>query len=567
MEKKSLPEDNSSFSDIRKYDCYYVDKTHLIYKMVLQDKENITRYYFLSRPRRFGKSLLIDTIKCLFEGKKELFKDLYIHDKWDFDKNTHPVIRLDFSKGEYTENNELKNLLHYLLKKEQKRHKITDDNIDDSNSPISRFDDLIDCLYHKHNKQVVVLIDEYDAPITDALIVDQELAESNRRTLGAFFRVLKANQEYIRFVFITGVSMFPLTDMSSGLNNLADITFNPDYSTICGFTEKELISVFSPELKKLKLKDISLDEIRKYYNGYGWRSIKENRVYNPYSIVLLFVYNEIDDWWYQSSKTNFFYDLLKKGKLTPFEIGSKAMTRHQLSTIDIDELDDPQALYFQMGILTITRDFYDQSENKRVYILDYPNEEIRKSFLKGSISKFFSDKAYTKTISKAKIMVSQLEKNDFTGLQQTIKAYFAGFPYPNKPTTKELKNIQQNKLNQQLDEDLELKKYEFYYSSLLSSAFDALGVKITKEVRSAEGISDLEIELGNQVFILELKMLRIKDIEQSLNRALKQITNNKYTAPHKYADNKVHGIAMVFDKDQGNIVGLKHKVFFAGKKS
>ena len=563
MKSLKLPKSTFAFEKIITKRYYYVDKTPLIHKMLTDEDD----YCFLSRPRRFGKSLLIDTIKCLFEGKKELFKDLYIHDKWDFDKNTHPVIRLDFSKGEYTENNELKNLLHYLLKKEQKRHKITDDNIDDSNSPISRFDDLIDCLYHKHNKQVVVLIDEYDAPITDALIVDQELAESNRRTLGAFFRVLKANQEYIRFVFITGVSMFPLTDMSSGLNNLADITFNPDYSTICGFTEKELISVFSPELKKLKLKDISLDEIRKYYNGYGWRSIKENRVYNPYSIVLLFVYNEIDDWWYQSSKTSFFYDLLKKGKLTPFEVGSKAMTRHQLSTIDIDELDDPQALYFQMGILTITHDFYDQSENKRVYILDYPNEEIRKSFLKGSISKFFSDKAYTKTISKAKIMVSQLEKNDFTGFQQTTKAYFAGFPYPNKPTTKELKNIQQNKLNQQLDEDLELKKYEFYYSSLLSSAFDALGVKITKEVRSAEGISDLEIELGNQVFILELKMLRIKDIEQSLNRALKQITNNKYTAPHKYADNKVHGIAMVFDKDQGNIVGLKHKVFFAGKKS
>ena len=587
MEKKSLPEDNSSFSDIRKYDCYYVDKTHLIYKMVLQDKENITRYYFLSRPRRFGKSLLIDTIKCLFEGKKELFKDLYIYDKWDFDKNTHPVIRLDFSKGKYYEVNGLKNYLHECLKDIENQPQppfrliwkilrswfqpppVTDvTNPDNYNYRLTR---IIQKLYSRHNKQVVVLIDEYDAPITDALIVNQELAESNRRTLGAFFRVLKANQEYIRFVFITGVSMFPLTDMSSGLNNLADITFNPDYSTICGFTEKELITVFAPELKNLKLKDISLDEIRKYYNGYGWRSmkenIKENRVYNPYSIVLLFVYNEIDDWWYQSSKTNFFYDLLKKGKLTPFEIGSKAMTRHQLSTIDIDELDDPQALYFQMGILTITRDFYDQSENKRVYILDYPNEEIRKSFLKGSISKFFSDKAYTKTISKAKIMVSQLEKNDFIGLQQTIKAYFAGFPYPNKPTTKELKNIQQNKLNQQLDEDLELKKYEFYYSSLLSSAFDALGVKITKEVRSAEGISDLEIELGNQVFILELKMLRIKDIEQSLNRALKQITNNKYTAPHKYADNKVHGIAMVFDKDQGNIVGLKHKVFFAGKKS
>ena len=570
MEKKSLPEDNSSFSDIRKYDCYYVDKTHLIYKMVLQDKENITRYYFLSRPRRFGKSLLIDTIKCLFEGKKKLFKHLYIHDKWDFDKNTHPVIRLDFSKGEYTENNELKNLLHYLLKKEQKRHKITDDNIDDSNSPISRFDDLIDCLYHKHNKQVVVLIDEYDAPITDALIVDQELAESNRRTLGAFFRVLKANQEYIRFVFITGVSMFPMTDMSSGLNNLADITFNPDYSTICGFTEKELITVFAPELKKLKLKDISLDEIRKYYNGYGWRSIKENmkenRVYNPYSIVLLFVYKEISTWWYKSSKSNFFYSLLKKGKLTPFEVGSNHEDDDSLTIIDIDDLN-VNALYFQMGILTITHDFYDQSEKKRFYILDYPNEEIRKSFLKGSISKLFSKEAYTKTISKAKIMVSQLEKNDFIGFQQTTKAYFAGFPYPNKPITKKLKNIQQNKLNQQLDEDLELKKYEFYYSSLLSSAFGALGVKVTKEVRSAEGISDLEIELGNQVFILELKMLRIKDIEQSLNRALKQITDNKYADPHKYADKQVHGIAMVFDKDQGNIVGLKHKVFFTGKKA
>ena len=558
MQQKFLAPDNPDFSEIITDRSYYVDKTHLIYQIASKNIKDNTKNYFLSRPKRFGKSLLIDTFQCLFEGKKDLFKDLYIYDKWDFEANTHPVIKFDFGDGEYTEKDGLKNRLFKLILREQKRHKIPDDSIDNSNSLISRLEDLIDNLYLKHNKQVVVLIDEYDSPILESLVVGQDIAEANRSMLSGFFGVLKASNKYIRFVFITGISMFPKAEMTSGLNNVLDITLNPEYSTICGFTEGELKTVFAPELKKLK--NISFDEIKKYYNGYGWSGEEKNRVYNPYSIILLFVNQKIRPWWYESSNSSFFYNILKKFYVTPFQIEASLQKQSSLVELDIYRLN-VQALFFQMGVLTIVGERYDQSnqaKKKMLYLLDYPNEEIREAFAEGVMADLLNAEDYEFSLSQAKVIVDQLKKNEFSKLKQTIEALFAELPFP---WTKALENSQQV----QLDKNSILRFYEGLYASVLYFSLKALGIKISKEVVSRIGISDIEIELGNQVFIVELKMLKIKDIDKALQNALQQIENKRYGVQHSFADKKVYGIAMVFDKKNSNIVGLKHKALFEGK--
>ena len=344
MKKKFLAPDNSNFSEIIKEEFYYVDKTHLIYQLVSKKIGTATKSYFLSRPRRFGKSLLVDTMHCLFEGKKELFKDLYIYDKWDFDKNIHPVIRMDFSGKKYQAAKDLEHRIQGILKLIELKHQLPD--LSNSSDYTNRLEQILFYIFQKHNKKIVVLIDEYDRPIIDTLPENQKLAKSNTKELSGFFSALKANQQYIRFVFITGISMFPKTNMHSGLNNVNDISLDPEYSTICGFTEKELKTVFAPELKELK--NIAFKDIKKYYNGYGWRCKKKDRVYNPYSIILLFVKKEIQDWWYQSCTPSFLYNILKESNLTTFDIGAQLRSLSQLSSLEIQKID-LHSLFFSNG--------------------------------------------------------------------------------------------------------------------------------------------------------------------------------------------------------------------------
>ena len=405
MQQKFLAPDNPDFSEIITDRSYYVDKTHLIYKLASKNIKDNTKNYFLSRPKRFGKSLLIDTFQCLFEGKKDLFKDLYIYDKWDFEANTHPVVRIDFGQGSYKTDNGLKDFLLGLLSDLEDEHQFLD--VPYPHNYNYRLQQIIKKLYKKHNKQVVVLIDEYDSPILESLVVGQDIAEANRSMLSGFFGVLKASNKYIRFVFITGISMFPKAEMTSGLNNVLDITLNPEYSTICGFTEGELKTVFAPELKKLK--NISFDEIKKYYNGYGWSGEEKNRVYNPYSIILLFVNQKIRPWWYESSNSSFYYNILKKFYVTPFQIGSNLQKQSSLVELDIYRLN-VQALFFQMGVLTIVKEQFDPIEDQTIYLLDYPNEEIKKTFTKGVMEKLLNSREYALSKSKAKIIVDQLQK-------------------------------------------------------------------------------------------------------------------------------------------------------------
>ena len=274
MTKRRLPIGTSSFRTMRKDDCYYVDKTIHIHKLV-----NEGYYYFLSRPRRFGKSLLVDTLHELFAGSEELFRGLYIHDRWDWEAK-HPVVRLSFD-GKYSEPGELEKDIIEQLEGVERQYGL--DAAVKSDSGPRRLRNIVERLYRKTGQTVVVLVDEYDKPILETL-ENRQQAEENRDELRGFYGMIKGCARYIRFVFVTGISMYSKVSLFSNLNNLNDISLLPHYATICGYTDTELERVFEPELAELQ--GAEREEIQRWYNGYHW--LGEETVYNPFDILLYF---------------------------------------------------------------------------------------------------------------------------------------------------------------------------------------------------------------------------------------------------------------------------------------
>ncbi len=264
---KKLPIGISTFSQIIKEDYLYIDKTEEAYELITNYK-----YSFLSRPRRFGKSLLVSTIEEIFEGNKRLFKGLYIYDKWNWE-DKYPVIKISFS-GDLRTPNKLKNRINDILIQNQERLEIECKKIEEYDSC---FEELIKNSYYKYNKKVVILIDEYDKAILDNL--DQmKIAHENREILKSLYGIIKENDRYIRFAFLTGVSKFSKASIFSGLNNLRDISLLPKFGEICGYTQKNIENEFLPYLK-----GVDLEELKKWYNGYNFL---KNRVYNPFDILL-----------------------------------------------------------------------------------------------------------------------------------------------------------------------------------------------------------------------------------------------------------------------------------------
>ena len=387
MKTKKLPIGIQDFENLRQRNCYYVDKTHIIKKLI-----DDGYCYFLSRPRRFGKSMIVSTIKRLFEGKKELFEGLFIYNSWDFcEKNQHPVIRISFDAGRNKTPNKIdKNIISQLesiekyygidpeetgLAKpvkastdsafEQKRTEHPDEGI-------NKFTKLIFELYIKTGKKVVVLIDEYDKPILD-VITDKDQAIDNREYLRDFYGTLKSNEEHIHFIFITGISLMSKMNLFSSMNNLKDITLKSEFSSICGYTEDDLKSVFAEELK-----NYDFEEIRKWYDGYQWDAfVRGTKVFCPHSVLNLFRHKDFDNFWYKGCMPKHAYEILNLKKnfnaidLTDRWVDSVFLSRFEVEVIVID------SLLFQCGFLTI-------KDKKKIggsikYLLSCPNEEVKKN--------------------------------------------------------------------------------------------------------------------------------------------------------------------------------------------
>ncbi len=299
MKKLNLPIGSSAFRNIRERGYYYVDKTPHIHRLIEGGE-----YYFLSRPRRFGKTLLVDTIQELFEGGEELFRGLHIHDHWDWSVR-HPVVRLSFG-SDYRESGKLENNANTQLEQIEKDAGVEPSTL--TGSAPDRLYRLIRELHRTTGRQVVVLVDEYDKPILDTL-ENGKLVRANRDYLRGLYGIIKDCARYVRFVFVTGISMYSKVSLFSGLNNLYDISLDPKYGTICGYTDADLDAVFAPELPKLDRKTI-----RNWYNGYSW--LGEEDVYNPFDVLLLFQKRQFESYWYETGTPSYLHDRLARGLTT-----------------------------------------------------------------------------------------------------------------------------------------------------------------------------------------------------------------------------------------------------------
>lgn len=503
---QKLPIGIQTFKKIRSADYVYVDKTKFIYKLISEG----TNYFFLSRPRRFGKSLFLSTLKEVFEGNKELFKGLYIYDKYDF--TPHPVIRISFGSGDYSIIDSIYEEINYILRTNIKHLKVECSNLEFYKSC---FKELIENTYFKYNSSVIVLIDEYDKPILDN-ILDKDKARTARDILKNFYSVLKDMDEYIRFVFITGVSKFSKLNLFSGLNNLKDITISKDYAEICGYTQKDLETVF-----KKHLKGIDLDLVKRWYNGYNYFGEK---LYNPFDILLFISeHGEFRNYWWNTGNPSFLIDKLKEENFYIPAIEGAKISEEKLDAFDIDRIE-LLTLLWQTGYITFKDKFIDELGGIS-YSLTIPNIEIQRS-LNSLFIDYLTNQTYEK-INYVDDIFKSLREDNLESLINVLKSIFSSIPYQNYAN-----NI--------------ISKYEGYYSSVVYVYLSALGYEIIPEDNTNKGRIDLTIKLPNKIIIIEFKV-------DSKEDPIKQIEDKKYYQKYLAENKPIYLLGIKFDSKDKNI--------------
>ena len=502
---QKLPIGISVLKQIREGNYIYIDKTEYAYNLIDQYK-----YTFLSRPRRFGKSLFLDTLQNIFEGNKKYFEGLYIYDKWDWE-DKYPVIKISFS-GDLRSSKNLKNRIHDILISNQKRLKI---DCQKTKEYDSCFEELIEQSYRKYNKEVVILIDEYDKAILDNL--DQiEIATQNREVLKALYGIIKDNGEYIKFVFITGISKFSKTSIFSGLNNLRDISLLSNFGEICGYTHNDIKNDFLPYLK-----DINLEELKRWYNGYNFLGEK---VYNPFDILLFIDSDcEFDNYWFGTGTPSFLIKLFQKEGYNLAKLENLKVKKSLLNTFDIDKLN-LETVMFQSGYLTIKQQV--KKRKKIEYILDYPNFETKISF-----NDYLLDYLVKNSIEKGEIqnsLIDILEVADLEKLKTTLKSLFASIAY-NNFTNNYIEN------------------YEGFYASVIYAYFAGAGFdEVKAEDATNHGRIDLSVFIDDKVYIFEFK------VNQS--GALEQIKNKNYHEKYKANFSEIYLVGVEFNSKERNLV-------------
>ena len=496
--KRKLPIGIQTFRKIREENCYYVDKTAYIERLVAEGT-----HYFLSRPRRFGKSLFLDTLKELFEGNETLFQGLAIHDQWDWSVR-HPVLRLSFGSGNFTEPGN--------LHKEAMAQLGTIEKVDDCDTAPAYFRHLLRTLHQRTGQPVAVLVDEYDKPILDALEVP-EVARANRDYLRGLYATIKDCDAHIAFTFLTGVSKFSKVSLFSGLNNLIDITLNPHYSAICGYTEADLDAVFAPELAGL-----DRDAIRDWYNGYNW--LGDEAVYNPFDALLLFFNRRFRAYWFETGTPTFLLEMLLERGVSSLALDDMPSSDELLSTFDVDHIAT-EALLFQTGYLTIRRT--ESHGGELYYRLGYPNREVQQSLNRSLLNHLTGNPA--RQVEHNARLYDLLLVNDFDGLETLFKAFFASIPY-------------------QWHTNNEIANYEGYYASVFYSYFASLGLAITVEDSSHAGRLDMAVEFNGNVYLFEFKVVE----QASEGAALRQLQERDYAAKYRGRGEPIHLVGVEFSR-------------------
>ena len=489
MSLKNLPIGIQTFKDIIDGNYLYIDKTKYLYNLI----DGTKGVYFLSRPRRFGKSLTLSTLREIFEGNKELFRGLWIYSS-DYDWQKYPVLRFDFSKMKPENKEELKEAIVSSINENARNYDI---KLDEQNYT-TRFDELLYKLKKKTGKQVVVLVDEYDGPIIQH-ITNIPLATEMREVLKGFYTILKASDEYIRFILLTGVSKFSKTGVFSGLNNLKDITMSDKYSSMLGITQDELEIDFKEYIKDFatntnQTEKTVLAKLKRWYNGYR---LSENgtSIYNPFSTLNALKNHKFTNYWFETGTPSFLINLIKKENFEISEIPFKA-DMQSFTTYELEHLN-PIPLLFQTGYLTISD--YEDDEDGGLYTLDYPNFEVKNSFLKALFyrqTNFVDPKSYIVLMSKA------IKRGDLDEVFLQLSRLFRQIPY-----------------------DLQI-NLEKYYQNLFFLIFKMLGFSIDVEVKTDIGRIDAVV-ITDQIYIFEFKLYNEKK-KPTKEDALNQIKDKKY---------------------------------------
>ena len=518
---KKLPIGISTLSSIRENDMVYVDKTPLVWQMVQQPAR-----IFLSRPRRFGKSLLVDTLKELFEGNQSLFEGLLIYDKWDWSK-AYPVIKIDFAEGVLQNRTELEQHIDEVLHVHQKRLEISLS----ARSIQGRFAELIRNTREKYGQKVVVLVDEYDKPILDN-IDHPERAVEMREGLKNLYSVLKGQDAHLHFVFMTGVTKFSKVSLFSGLNQLQDITLHEDYATICGYTQQDLETTFAGHLA-----GVDWEQLKTWYNGYRFLG---DPVYNPYDILLFISGNRrYRNYWFETGNPSFLIKLFQQKAYFLPDLEQLEVSEEILDSFDV-EMIDPVTLLFQSGYLTVERAFTGFGE-QFMFLLKLPNREVRQALNSHLIN------GYTQSLASEKLKIQHqvfdcLNQGDLEQLQTVIKRLFANIPWRNF-TNNDLPNS------------------EGYYASVLYAFFASLNATIIPEDITNRGQADLTVQLGDYIYVMEIKLDKSADYQiQTPNPALQQIQDKDYAQKYRNQDKTVFEVGLVFNQSQRNLVQLDYNI-------
>ena len=513
MARKLYPLGIQTFERIIKEDKLYIDKTEYIYRMA---HTNGT-YFFLGRPRRFGKSLLVTTMQSYFEGKKELFKGLAI-EKLEKEWTEYPVLHFDLSGGKHMEKEQLDRYLGYILQDEERKWGIENPRIGCNN----RLIDLINTAYEKSGKQVVVLIDEYDAPMLD-VVHEKEQLDVLRNTMRNFYSPLKYSEAKLRFVFLTGITKFSQVSIFSELNNITNISMDDEYAGICGVTKEELLSQMSEDIDMLAeaqglSREGTITKLKEHYDGYHF-SKKSPDVFNPYSLFNSFSKKEFGKYWFSSGTPTYLINMLNKFDVLPANI---APIEALASAFDAptEKMKTITPLLYQSGYITIK----DYDKETTLYTLDIPNKEIKVGLYDNLLPNYLDGMLAEQGDVTIARMSALIRKNNMDGALQLLQDFLGTVPYCN------------------------VTNYEGHYQQMLFIIFSLLtNFVVDVEVHTPKGRVDVVMLTRTDLYIIELKL------NQNAQTAMRQINLKNYRQRFALSGKPITKVGINFDSSTGNI--------------
>ena len=505
----------ADFERIRQDGRIYIDKTDLIYKLTRE-----SQFVFLSRPRRFGKSLLCSTLKYYFEGRKDLFEGLAIAGL-EKDWKKHPVLHFDMSacKNKY-EIGQIIEELHSQLDYHEEKYCMTKTE----GSPGTRFKKIIQGLHKEIGLKTVVILDEYDAPLLDYLHKPEQLEEV-RRILQEFYQMVKVCDKDEQFVFITGITKFSQLSIFSTLNNLTNISMDSSYAALCGITKDEMLTVFDPDIQLLAdryhcSKDVMIDMLKQQYDGYHFGKDSKD-IFNPYSLVNAFKMKDLDYYWFGSGTPTFLFESMKRFDTNILELEQLQVPSTQFD-VPTEGMTSALPLLYQAGYLTIKGYDFDGD----LYTLDFPNAEVKVGFMENFLARMMN-LGNSNSRGFAGIFYVSLLRHDIEGALKAMQSFFASIPYL-EFGAKELDDIA---------------KYEAYYEVLTYVVFSMINCRTFTQVKVARGRTDLVVFMRDAVYVMELKM------RGTAQEALNQINSKDYAIPYNAEGKPVVKIGMAFSQE------------------